>query len=83
MTEEQYLIIQTQLTSLAALLIDINIDNFLKVINKTEAVAPLLHTTLYIEAATSLSQIKGIAEAAQVFQNKIKKIEMDSRSSLE
>lgn len=73
MTDEEYSQTQTQLLLLAQFANDIDLAGFIERINQTEAVAPMLHPTLYIKGATQLHQIKRLALALRPFQEEIKR----------
>lgn len=63
---------QNQLLMLSRILVEnLNLDEFIKTINKAEAVGPVIDPTLFKKGNPNMQRIKNIALAAQRFQNEI------------
>lgn len=65
MTNELYLLHQTQIINLAMVATGIDTESFIKRIDQAETMGPVLDPSLYRDASLSLSKIKTLAQAVQ------------------
>jgi len=70
-TDEEYLMTQHQLILLASAVRNLPLQGFLHRIGHTEAIAPIIHPSLYQRGAAKLDIIKRVAAAAREFQKKL------------
>lgn len=73
MTDEEYQLVQSQLTLLIPVVDQLNLDGFIARINTAEAVGPVFNPTLYMKASDKLGKIKDLAEALLQFKREIDK----------
>ncbi len=69
--EEQYITTQHQLVTLAGLVKDFPLLEFINAANRVESLGPLLDPTLYRAAADKLSDVKALAEALLPFKKEV------------
>lgn len=63
---------QYQLLMISRIFVEnLNLDEFIKAINKAEAVGPVIDPTLFKKGNPNMQRIKNIAYAAQRFQNEV------------
>jgi len=74
MTGEQYKETQDQIVSLAWLVDELDLKEFINRIDYTEAVAPLFHPTLYMQGIDKLLLIKELAKAFREVQIAFEKL---------
>lgn len=68
MTNEEYLEVQTQLTTLAGIARGWKISEMLQMISRAETVGPIVDPTLYRKGMRHLEAIKDLAQAGMAFQ---------------
>lgn len=76
LSDEAYLTLQMQLTTLAGLVREMPLSEFIERINKAESVGPILDPTLYRAAAKKLETVKDLAQALTSFQRVARKMEV-------
>lgn len=64
MSNTEYQMTQDQLLSAAALLVGLDLEEFIAVINHAEAIVLFIDPTLFMKGAKKLGQIKRIAQGA-------------------
>lgn len=64
MSEEEYTLIQQQLLMMIPFMLRMNLPGFLRRIQKSEAIAPMLDPTLFMKGSRQLERVKEIARAA-------------------
>lgn len=74
MDEETYMNVQYQLSTLAALVRDLPLAEFLLKIDRAEILGPIIDPTLYRAAYKNLSKIKRLAQGLIEFQIAIKEV---------
>jgi hypothetical protein len=72
MEEGKYLEVQMQLETLAGIVHDIPLKEFLEAAEVADAVGPILDPTLWIRANRNLKRIKALAYKLQTFQEEAK-----------
>jgi hypothetical protein len=73
MDREEYLNIQFDLGLLVEIVVDMDLDRFLQWIERAETLGPILDPGLYRLASGKLGNVKRLAEAAKVFQDKVRR----------
>jgi hypothetical protein len=71
MTEEQYLETQKTVTKICDLIRILNLTEFVKAINHSEAIAPIMDPTLFRAAQANLANVKSMAIALMEVQKKL------------
>ncbi len=72
MNKTAYLQTQTHLQSLAQIVKDMPLYDFIKAINRAETTGPIVDPTLYREGSENLTKIKRLAQALLPFQKAAK-----------
>ena len=73
MTNDDYQMTQEQLIAIAGLLNIIDLAGFLDRISDAETIVPIVDPTLWIKGNKKLEQVKCLAQAAQYFQDEIRR----------
>lgn len=71
MGRAEYEAVQSQILMLAALVREINVEDFLRCISLSEATGPILDPTLFLCASKNLEEIKKIALGVQAFKKSL------------
>jgi hypothetical protein len=73
MTDAEYALTQRLIVAAGQLVAGLDLEGFLRRIEKAEAVGPILAPSLYRESMENLGEIKRLAEACKTFQNEVKR----------
>jgi hypothetical protein len=63
MTDEDYIQTQSTILMVARMIQTLPLEEFLKRINRSESIAPLIDPTLYMKASDNLGSIRKIAQS--------------------
>jgi hypothetical protein len=74
---EEYSVIQAQLTLMAGLIAEMKLTGFLQRITRAHSTGPIFNPTLYRNAMDGLDKVERLARAAAAFQAVVHKIMMD------
>jgi len=77
MTPEEYKMTQTQLLAMAPIIADMDLDDFLRDIERAEAFGCFKDPTLWMKGIDNLQKIKEIAKGALEFKKAVLKVRVE------